>query len=84
MSLVRTVGDMGDTAFGVIQAEQWHDIVSIVKNIAGWCLAIAMAAVGLGTSIKGLLHIGLKPLGVGLFSALLVGLVSFSLITLLY
>jgi uncharacterized integral membrane protein (TIGR00698 family) len=84
MSLVRTVGDMGDTAFGVIQAEQWHDIVSTVKNIAGWCLAIAMAAVGLGTSIKGLLHIGLKPLGVGLFSAVLVGLVSFSLITLLY
>jgi len=84
MSLVRTVGDMGDTAFGVIQAEQWHDIVSIIKNTAGWCLAIAMAAVGLGTSIKGLLHIGLKPLGVGLFSAVLVGLVSFSLITLLY
>lgn len=84
MSMVRTVGDMGDTAFGVIQAEQWHDIVSTIKNFAGWCLAIAMAAVGLGTSIKGLLHIGLKPLGVGLFSAVLVGLVSFSLITLLY
>ncbi len=84
MSLVRTVGDMGDTAFGMIEADRWHDIVGTIKNIAGWCLAIAMAAVGLGTSIKGLLHIGLKPLGVGLFSALLVGLVSFTLITLLY
>lgn len=84
MSLVRTVGDMGDMAFGVIQAEQWHDIVGIVKKVAEWCLAIAMAAVGLGTSVKGLLHIGLKPLGVGLFSAVLVGVVSFSLITLLY
>ncbi len=84
MSLVRTVGDMGDTAFGIIQAEQWHNIIDTVKTIAGWCLAIAMAAVGLGTSIKSLLHIGLKPLGVGLFSALLVGLVSLSLISLLY
>jgi uncharacterized integral membrane protein (TIGR00698 family) len=84
MSLVRTVGDMGDLAFGVMRAEQWHDIVGTVKKVAEWSLAIAMAAVGLGTSIKGLLHIGLKPLGVGLFSAVLVGLVSFSLITLLY
>ena len=84
MSLLRTVGDLGDMAFGVIQPEQWHDIVGIIKKVAEWCLAIAMAAVGLGTSIKGLLHIGLKPLGVGLFSAVLVGLVSFSLISLLY
>jgi len=84
MSLVRTVGDLGDMGFGIIQAEQWHDIVGTIKKIAEWFLAIAMAAVGLGTSIKGLLHIGLKPLGVGLFSAVLVGAVSFSLITLLY
>jgi len=84
MSLFRTVGDMSDMAFGIIPTEQWLDIVDTIKKTAEWCLAIAMAAVGLGTSIKGVLQIGLKPLGVGLFSALLVGLVSFSLITLLY
>lgn len=83
MSLLRTIGDIGDTAFGVLPAEQWHEIVSMIKKLAEWCLAIAMAAVGLGTSIAGLLRIGLKPLGVGLFSAILVGLVSFSLISLL-
>ena len=43
-----------------------------------------MAAVGLGTSIKGLRAIGLKPLAVGLFSAMLVGIVSFTLISVLY
>jgi len=84
MSLVRTVGDMGESAFGFLAVDQWHDIVAIVKKAAEWCLAIAMAAVGLGTSIKDLIHMGLKPLGVGLFSAALVGLVSFSLISLLY
>ena len=47
-------------------------------------IAIAMAAVGLGTSIKGLRAIGLKPLAVGLFSAVLVGIVSFTLISVLY
>jgi len=84
MSLLRTVGDTGDLAFGFLQPEQWKAIVSHTKEAAEVCLAIAMAAVGLGTSIKGLIHIGLRPLGVGLFSAVLVGVVSASLITMLY
>jgi uncharacterized membrane protein YadS len=84
MSLLRTVGDMGDPAFGFIEPETWKTIVSYTKETAEICLAVAMAAVGLGTSIMGLVRIGLKPLGVGLFSALLVGVVSASLITVLY
>ena len=84
MSLIRTVGDQGDLAFGILQPEQWASVVSYTKQIAEICLAVAMAAVGLGTSIKGLQSIGFKPLAVGLFSALLVGGVSLSLITILY
>jgi uncharacterized integral membrane protein (TIGR00698 family) len=84
MSLIRTVGDMGDPAFGMIPVETWQAAVGYTKEAAEFCLGIAMAAVGLGTSIKGLKDIGLKPLGVGLFSALLVGGVSIGLITLLY
>jgi uncharacterized integral membrane protein (TIGR00698 family) len=84
MSLLRTLGDVGDRPFGMLEPEQWKSIVGIVKQLATYCLAIAMAAVGLGTSIKGLRAIGLKPLGVGLFSALLVGVVSYTLVMLLY
>lgn len=84
MSLIRTVGDLGDTAFGVLSADSWHAIVTYTKKAAEVCLAIAMAAVGLGTSIRSLVGIGLKPLGVGLFSALLVGGVSATLISVLY
>jgi len=84
MSLLRTVGDMGERAFGVLEPEQWKALVGFVKQVATYCLAIAMAAVGLGTSIHGLRKIGLKPLMVGLFSALLVGVVSWTLVTLLY
>ena len=83
MSLIRTVGDMGDTAFGFIAPDQWDAIVSHTKEFAEICLAVAMAAVGLGTSIKGLVSIGLKPLAMGLFAALLVGGVSIGLIMLL-
>lgn len=84
MSLLRTVGDMGDKPFGFLEPEQWQSIVTYTKHAAELCLAIAMASVGLGTSIKGLRDIGLKPLGVGLFSAVLVGGVSILLISLLY
>ena len=84
MSLIRTVGDAGELAFGFMQPDTWQAVVANTKEVAEMCLAVAMAAVGLGTSIKGLVDIGLKPLGVGLFSALLVGGVSITLISLLY
>jgi uncharacterized integral membrane protein (TIGR00698 family) len=84
MSLIRTVGDMGDQAFGFLPQEQWHMIVDSIKKTAEISLAIAMAAVGLGTSIKGLVSIGLKPLAMGLVAALLVGGVSATLISVLY
>jgi uncharacterized integral membrane protein (TIGR00698 family) len=84
MSLLRTIGDIGERPFGVLEPAQWQSIVDVVKQVATYCLAIAMAAVGLGTSINGLRAIGLKPLAVGLFSALLVGGVSFALVSVLY
>lgn len=84
MSLLRTVGDLGEKPFGFLDPAQWKSIVGFVKQVATYCLAVAMAAVGLGTSIKGLRQIGLKPLAVGLFSALLVGLVSFVLVSTIY
>jgi uncharacterized integral membrane protein (TIGR00698 family) len=85
MSLLRTVGDLGgDRPLGVLDAEQWHALIKVGKEGASYCLAIAMAGVGLGTSIKGLRAIGLKPLALGLVSALIVGLISATLITLIY
>lgn len=84
MSAVRTVGDLGERAFGVLEPAQWKAAVAFVKAAATYCLAVAMAAVGLGTSLRGLRAIGLKPLGVGLFSALLVGAVSYAMIVALY
>ena len=84
MSLVRTVGDMGDKPFGMMEPAQWKQAVGLAKEVAEYSLAIAMAAVGLGTSIAGLRSIGLKPLAVGLMSAIVVGVVSASTIVLLY
>ncbi len=84
MSAFRTVGDMGDQAFGVLARADWQWLVAQTKSLAELLLAIAMAAVGLGTSLRGLQAIGLKPCAVGLFSALLVGAVSLLLISLFF
>jgi uncharacterized integral membrane protein (TIGR00698 family) len=85
MSALRTVGDLGlRRPFGLLSQEQWHDLLDLAKHASSVCLGIAMAGVGLGTSIKGLRSIGLKPLGLGLVSALIVGIISALLIKSLY
>ena len=52
-------------------------------NRRTWCLIVAMASVGLGTNLKRLRTLGLRPLGVGLAAAVVVGVVSFGLIRVL-
>jgi uncharacterized integral membrane protein (TIGR00698 family) len=84
MSLIRTVGDIGDQPFGFMAPDTWNAIISYTKQAAEFFLGIAMAAVGLGTSIRKLISIGLKPLAAGLVSALLVGGSSAVLISVLY
>lgn len=84
MSLLRTVGDVGDRPFGVLDPDTWQSVVGYTQEAAEYCLGVAMAAVGLGTGLADLKRIGFKPLGVSLFSALLVGGVSYLMIVLLY
>ena len=84
MSLLRTIGDMGQRPFGLLTPDQWHAFIKQGSHVTGYCLGIAMAGVGLGTRIKGLRSIGLKPLGLGLVSALIVGIISTLLIKALY
>lgn len=84
MSLLRTAGDLQDQPFGFLSGAQWDGFVAMTKSVAELCLAVAMAAVGLGTRLKGLVDIGLKPLAVGLFSAVVVGVVSATLVRVFY
>lgn len=77
MALLRTLGDLGDKPFGgLIASETWSDLIGLVSSISAWSLTIAMAAVGLGTNLKRLRSLGLRPLAAGLVAALSVGVVS--------
>jgi uncharacterized integral membrane protein (TIGR00698 family) len=81
MSAIRTVGDQGEMAFGVLEPAQWNHVVLVTRDLAERCLLIAMAAVGLTSMFSGMRNIGLRPFALGLFAALLVGGVSFALIS---
>ncbi len=84
MSALRTIGDMNARPFGVLAPAQWQAFLDVARHASSICLGVAMAGVGLGTSIKGLRSIGFKPLGLGLVSALIVGIISTLLIKSLY
>jgi uncharacterized integral membrane protein (TIGR00698 family) len=82
MSALRTIGDMGDKPFGLLDVQQWRDVVAFLQNAAERCLLVAMAAVGLTSMLAGIIKIGLRPFALGLFAAVLIGGVSFVLISL--
>ena len=48
--------------------------------IAGFLASVAMAGVGLGVSVTGLLRIGGRPLVIGLLAAVLLALLSLALV----
>ena len=82
MSALRTVGDLGDKPFGLLDPGQWNTCVAVIRDAAEQCLLLAMAAIGLTSMVAGIVKIGLKPFVLGLFAALLIGGVSFVLISL--
>jgi uncharacterized integral membrane protein (TIGR00698 family) len=77
MALLRTLGDLGEAPFGgLLSASDWQATIAALSDASAWCLTIAMASVGLGTNLRRLRALGLKPLAVGLTAALVVGGVS--------
>jgi uncharacterized membrane protein YadS len=53
-----------------------------IRETAERCLLVAMAAVGLTSMFAGIIKIGMRPFALGLFAAVLIGGVSFALISL--
>ncbi len=79
MAVIRSVGDAtleGGSAWGMFDSLAWHEITGTIKSWAVNFLAVAMAGVGLGTSLKRLRGLGLKPFYVGFAAAVAVGMLS--------
>jgi uncharacterized membrane protein YadS len=84
LAAVRSVGDLGTRAFGLIDRPVWNGLLADAKTISVACLTVAMAAIGLGTNVAQLRILGWKPLMVGLSAAVLVGSVSLLLVKLVF
>jgi uncharacterized integral membrane protein (TIGR00698 family) len=86
MAGVRTFGDAGvdsgGLAFGLWGEERWVDLTHGIRAWAEYTLGAAMAAVGLGTSLKQVRGLGFKPFVIGIAAALSVGVVSVGLVSL--
>jgi uncharacterized integral membrane protein (TIGR00698 family) len=82
LAAVRSIGDLGNRPFVVFDRDGWGRFLGGADAASGWCLATAMAAVGLGTGLAKLRVLGWRPLAVGLSAAALVGGAAFGLITL--
>lgn len=80
MTILRTLGDVVAEDSDIVSSEAWAAFISATAKVAKWCLIVAMASVGLGTSFSRLKTLGFKPLLVGLVAATLLGLVSFGMI----
>ena len=80
-SFLRSVGDFSlqynNAVFGFFSLGVWKLIIKNIKHLAEIFLTIAMAGVGLNTSLKQLAGLGIKPFYVGLIAALSVGFASF-------
>ena len=87
MGIIRTIGDYGientNYAFMFFEVSAWEQIIYFIKSSAEYLLAIAMAAVGLSTNISSLRSLGLKPLYVGLITAVSIGIFSIASIYLI-
>jgi uncharacterized integral membrane protein (TIGR00698 family) len=83
LAAIRSVGDLGERAFGLLDKAHWKHLLDTADLASGWLLTTAMAGVGLGTGLAKLRVLGWRPLCVGLAAAALVGAVSFGLINLL-
>ena len=83
LAAVRTLGDLGVEKLALIDAGAWKSFVTAADTVSVACLTVAMAAVGLGTSVAQLKVLGWKPLLVGLTAAILLGGVSVALVKLI-
>lgn len=80
LAALRSIGDMGGSAFGIFSRDTWEGFLSFSRSASLACLTVALAAIGLGTSFLQIRNLGFRPLVIGFAAATLVGAVSVGLI----
>ncbi|MEJ8567904.1 YeiH family protein [Elongatibacter sediminis] len=84
LCVVRSVGDLGTSPFGLFDRQDWHQWLDVSKSLSQYCLCAAMAGVGLETDVRSFRALGYRPLVVGFVSATVVGFCSGAIILAMY
>lgn len=77
LAIVRSLGDIGEKPFAVLDPETWKNFLNNTQTMAIWCLTLAMASLGLSTSMAQIKRLGFTPLFVGFIATVSVGLLSY-------
>ncbi len=77
LAVVRSLGDIGENPFVVFDPETWDNFLISAQTVSTWCLTLAMASLGLSTSMAKIKNLGFAPLFVGFIAAAAVGLLSY-------
>ena len=87
MAIIRSIGDWGldagRHAHGIWDEAGWKALVEGIRTWSCYLMATAMAGVGLGTSLRVMSGLGIKPFLVGILVATSVGVVSIVLVLVL-
>jgi uncharacterized integral membrane protein (TIGR00698 family) len=83
MAALRTIGDHFITVQTGNLYRTYQQAITFLLELSSFFITMALASVGLKTSIKVFKGLGLKPLAVGLLTAVLVGVTSIAMIFLL-
>ncbi|MDQ0337967.1 putative integral membrane protein (TIGR00698 family) [Caldalkalibacillus uzonensis] len=85
MAIVRSIGDAGAAAnglaFGLLNENRWVTLWTTLSTLGSkYLLGIAMAGIGLSTSVHVFKGLGIKPFYIGMIAALTVSIISAVLI----
>lgn len=80
MAAARSLGDLGERPFGLLDRAGWNAFLVWCDGAAGWILTAATAAIGLGTEFWRIRRLGWRPLVAGLAAAGAVGVVSWTML----
>jgi uncharacterized integral membrane protein (TIGR00698 family) len=87
MSVVRSVGDqlfvVKRLELGAFTSAQWKGLIDLGLEVSSFCITMALAGVGLGTSVSVFRGLGFRPLALGFFTAVSVGLTAVGMLFLL-
>jgi uncharacterized integral membrane protein (TIGR00698 family) len=81
LAAIRSLGDMGSSAFGIIPRNHWENLMTTSMHLSTAGLIMSMGALGFGINLRNIYFLGKKPLWLGLAAGATTGIIAMLLVT---